>query len=286
MLTSHCQRWRDGRSVFVDGKQFDPSDYAVADLTEADARAFVLDHHYSGSYPADRHRVGLWRGGARRQLVGVAVFSVSMNQAVVPRYTGLRSCQGVELGRLVLLDDIAMPGETWFLSRAFRLLRGAKPEVEAVVSYADPQPRRDAAGVIVKPGHVGRIYAALSGHYHGKSAPRSGWATQSGALVSERALSKIRGGECGRDYAVAQLVAHGAPAPEEGQGGAAWVRALEKSGFLVRTRQPGKHVYSWGLTRRGRAGLVGRPMQPYPRVLNPAADDVSDAPLLAILADG
>ena len=188
MLTTHCQRWRDGRSVFVDGDRFEPADHLVADLAEADARAFVLDHHYSGSYPADRHRVGLWRVGARRQLVGVAVFSVSMNQAVVPRYTGLKPGQGVELGRLVLLDDVAMPGETWFMSRAFRSLRAAKGEVEAVVSYADPQPRRDAAGVIVKPGHVGRIYAALSGHHHGKSAPRSGWATRSGALVSERAL--------------------------------------------------------------------------------------------------
>lgn len=222
---------------------------------------------------------------ARRQLVGVAVFSVSMNQAVIPRYTGLSAGQGVELGRLVLLDDVAMPGETWFMSRAFRSLRAAKTDVEAVVSYADPQPRRDAAGVVCKPGHVGRLYAALSGHHHGKSAPRSGWATRAGVPISERSLSKIRGGECGRDYAVAQLVALGAASPGAGPGDATWLRGLEAGGFLVRTRQPGKHVYSWGLTRRGRAGLVGRPMQPYPRVLNPQADDVSDMPLLAILAD-
>lgn len=286
MLTSHCQRWRDGRSVFVAGDRFEPSEYAVADLAEADARAFVLDHHYSRSYPADRHRVGLWRRGARPQLVGVAVFSVSMNQAVIPRYTGLPAGQGVELGRLVLLDDVAMPGETWFMSRAFRSLRAAKGEVETVVSYADPQPRRNAAGDVVKPGHVGRIYAALSGHHHGKSAPRSGWATGAGAPVSERALSKISGGECGRDYAIAQLVALGAPPPMDGERGAEWVRSLASNGFLVRTRQPGKHVYSWGLTRRARAGLLGRPMQPYPRVLDPQAGDVSDMPLFAILADG
>ena len=283
MITGHSQRWRDGRTIFVQGDRFDAAEYTVSEIGLADARRFVVDHHYSRSYPADRFRVGLWRsrGGLRRQLVGVAVFSVPMNQGVVPKYTGLPASSGVELGRLVLLDDVALPGETWFVSRAFRALRAAKGEVEAVVSYADPRPRFDAFGAVWKLGHVGKIYAALSGRHLGKSPSRSGWRTVTGAEVSERALSKVRNGECGRDYATAELIRLGATPPGGQEDGAAWLGRLEDDGFLLRTRHPGKHVYSWGLTRHARQKFQGLPMEPYPQVGDPNAVDVAGLPLFA-----
>jgi len=283
VITGHSQRWRDGRTIFVQGDRFDAAEYAVDAIDMADARGFVLDHHYSRSYPADRFRAGLWRSraGAGRQLVGVAVFSVPMNQGVVPKYTGLAPSAGVELGRLVLLDDVALPGETWFVSRAFRAMRAAKPNVETVVSYADPRPRFDAEGRITKRGHVGKIYAALSSRHLGKSPSRVGWQTANGQDVSERALSKIRGGECGRDYAMAELLRGGARRPREGETGATWLRRLEAEGFLCRSRHPGKHVYAWGLTRRARFVAAGLPSEPYPMVLDPTAVDVSDLPLFA-----
>lgn len=283
MITGHSQRWRDGRTIFVQGDRFDAADYAVDEIGMADARGFVLDHHYSRSYPADRFRAGLWRSraGGARQLVGVAVFSVPMNQGVVPKYTGLVPSVGVELGRLVLLDDVALPGETWFVSRAFRAMRAGKPCIEAVVSYADPRPRFGPGGEIWKVGHVGRCYAALSGAHRGRSPARVGWRAANGADVSERALSKIRGGECGRDYATADLLKAGADRPREGETGAAWLRRLEVEGFLSRCRYPGKHVYTWGLTRRARSIAAGLPSEPYPTVLDPTAVDVSDLPLFA-----
>jgi len=59
----------------------------VAELPDdAAAKAFVLEHHYSASYPAARWRFGLFRRGA---LQGVAVFSHPVNDraltAVFPR---------------------------------------------------------------------------------------------------------------------------------------------------------------------------------------------------------
>ena len=177
MITSHSQRWRDGRTIFVRGEAFDPASYSVRAIGEQDARAFVVDHHYSKSFPAARHSVGLFRrGGAQAErLTGVAVFSVPMNQAVVPRYTGLMAEAGAELGRFVLLDEAPMPAESWFLSRAFGSLRAAKPKIEAVVSYADPATWRSPDGAITKPGHIGKAYWALCARDHGRTEPRKRW---------------------------------------------------------------------------------------------------------------
>jgi hypothetical protein len=36
---------------------------------------------------------------------------------------GRHKAEAVELGRLVLLDDVPANGESWFIARAFELLR-------------------------------------------------------------------------------------------------------------------------------------------------------------------
>ncbi len=109
------QRWRKQRARYRPaGEPIDPSRYAV-DVIEGDkpARAFVQAHHYSGTYPAARARVGLYRG---LELVGVAVFSVPCNSRTIPASApDLAALEGVELGRFVLLDDVPANGETWFL---------------------------------------------------------------------------------------------------------------------------------------------------------------------------
>lgn len=281
MITSHSQRWRDGRTIFVRGEAFDPARYSVRAIGEKDARSFVVSHHYSQSFPAARHSVGLYRQGAdgRAHVVGVAVFSVPMNQAVVPKYTGLLAEAGVELGRFVLLDDAPMPAESWFLSRAFANLRAAKPGIEAVVSYADPATWRSSDGMVVKPGHIGKAYWALSARYHGRTDARSRWVAGEGRAVSERALSKIRNAESGHAYAAAQLVALGAEAPAEGQCRRAWLEGLSRQGFLRRALAPGKHAYAWGLTRRARATARRFAPLPYPLIGDPSACDVTGLPL-------
>lgn len=242
----------------------------------SDARRFVNDHHYAPNFPAQRHSVGLWDNGhARPRLVGVAVFSESMNTKVVPVHTGMEHGKGAELGRLVLLDQVPMPAETWFVARAFADLRQHKPALESIVSYADPSTRRAADGTITKRGHVGRAYAALSALYRGRTPPRSEWYGPGGLPISARAISKIRNGEVGADYAARQLIEQGAPLWPEGVSGAAWVAGLVAAGLLTRSVAPGKHVYCWGLTRRARARARKLPSFPYPVVGRPDADDVT-----------
>jgi len=80
--------------------------------------------HYSGTFPAARLSIGLWGPGPA--LVGVAVFSIPMSVAVLPRWTGLDHTEAVELGRFVCGPTVKFNGETWFLRRAFRILASEK----------------------------------------------------------------------------------------------------------------------------------------------------------------
>ena len=155
MITEVAQRWRDRRGVYrPTGEPLQPHHFEVAAIPDdVTARAFVVAMHYSGSYPAARRRVGLYT--KRGALVGVAVFSQPMHDAVLRPWT---RDVAVELGRLVLLDTVPGNGESWFLRRAFALL--AAEGFEGVVSYSDPEPRTDDEGKTVFVGHIGGCYQA------------------------------------------------------------------------------------------------------------------------------
>jgi hypothetical protein len=239
-----CQRWRHGESRFLlpaNDEVFDRERYSVDVLDEATAKKFVLTHHYSRSYPAAVFRVGLF--GARGRLEGVAVFSVPMNQRVVPAYTGLDANQGVELGRFVLVDSAPRNSESYFLSGAFNLLRRERPAIQAVVSYSDPVKRRAADGRVLTPGHVGIIYQAHNGRYVGRGSARTLHLSPDGRVLSPRTLSKIRLGETGWESAQRSLEALGAPKREFAESGTDWVTRVLASGLFKATRHPGNHCY-------------------------------------------
>ena len=244
--TTSCQRWRERRATFREAPElFDPRAHAVDLIDERPAKAFVEFHHYSRSYPAARLRVGLFHGA---QLVGVAVFAEPAQRATLPKYApGARS--GVVLARLVLLDEVAANAETWFLARAFGALRREKPDVEAVVSYADPFVRAALDGRTVMPGHTGIIYQALNGRYLGRSAKETIVLDPAGRVISRRALSKLRNGEQGAEYAERQLVEAGAPRRNHGEQPADYVRRAISEGPFRVARHPGNHVYAWPLRR-------------------------------------
>lgn len=244
-----CQRWRGGRDRYRPaGETFDPARASVQVISETDARGFVTEHHYSSSYPAARFRVGLFlkERFESDRLAGVAVFSVPMSQGVIPHhFVGLEPRRGVELGRLVLLDDVAANGESWFVARAFRALRGALAEVDGVLSYSDPIERRNAAGELVKRGHVGTVYQALNAIYLGRARKRVDIIAQDGRAVSQRSLSKLRNDEVGAAYAYQQLLQMGAPSRLRLEGGREYAeRALREGGFRLQ-RHPGNHTYAW-----------------------------------------
>jgi hypothetical protein len=101
-----------------------------------------------------RHYLGKWPGVCVLALVmrrdgetlGMCVF------ALPPRETSKRYGGTTwELARLWLDDMVPQNAETWLIARAVRHIRQHHPEVEILVSYADPSV-----------GHAGTIYKAAN----------------------------------------------------------------------------------------------------------------------------
>ncbi len=239
---SFTQRWRYRQDVMVPVEPFDPTRLEVARVDLEPARAFVEAHHYSASYPADRFRFGLYQGGT---LVGVAVYSEPQNPRSLTRVFG-GEAPAVELGRLVLLDEVPGNAESWFVARTFRALR--QEGIAGVLSFSDPAPRRTAEGQVIHPGHVGIVYQALSARYLGTATPRTLYHLPSGRVFGARTMQKVRAGERGWRGAVEQLRAEGARPYSEGEDRTAWMyEALRKLAWT--SRHPGNHRYAWGLER-------------------------------------
>ena len=260
-MSDRCQRWRERRDSYRPaGEPIDPTRYGVEVVQERDARRFVVAHHYSGSFVAARLSVVLYRARAwiTPELVGVAVFSVPAGPTVLARWFG--DTPAVELGRLVLLDDVPANGETWFVARAFRALRRALPDVRGVLSFSDPMQRVSRDGRVVVPGHIGTIYQALNGAHLGRSTPRTLILAPDSSVLSERALSKLRTGDRGADYTYDLLRRWGAPGRRLNEPGADYVRrALADHETFRRVRHPGNLAYGWRLDKARLESL------PYPK---------------------
>lgn len=248
---SRCQRWRNGRESYRPAREcFDARHASVERIDTASAKAFVCEHHYAASFPASRFNAGLFvrRPFQSEELVGVATFSVPMSQACIPHYfPHLSAAEGVELGRLILLDEIAANAESWFVARCFRLLKASLSDVSGVLSYADPMPRYSKDGELVKKGHVGTVYRATNGLYRGRSRARTLLLCPDGSVANERALSKLRGGESGSDYVERQLRGMGASARACSESGRDYLDRLIASDFFRRQSHPGNYAFTWEL---------------------------------------
>lgn len=260
MIVPVVQRWRDRRSSYrLAGEPIATRLYEVAEIPDdTTARAFVVAHHYSSSFPAARARVGLFRAGA---LVGVAVFSHPMSEAVlVP--LGVERGEGVELGRLVLLDDVPANGESWFLARAFELLvaRGFR----GVISDADPMRTVDTTtGRLVCRGHVGTVYQGSNAVYLGQTDRRTRYLLPNGLVFSQRVIAKVRSRERGWRYSAETLERFGAPPLGADDDARAWL-ATWLPRLTTRVRHPGNFRYAFGLDRGAKRGLPKS--QPYPKL--------------------
>lgn len=287
-----CQRWRHGRHSWrlpQDGG-FNARLFDVVPVAEADARPFVVAHHYAGSYPAARHAYGLVTTDDRlaagalvggRHLVGVAVLSVPMQSAVLTApFPSLEPyVQTLELGRLTLLDPVPANAETWFVARVFRQARDVG--IRGVISFSDPLPRRrivvdtdPATGVSVEredtitPGHCGIVYQALSAYACGRSTPRTlTYLPRHGQVLSDRTLQKIRAGERGSAAAEQLLVRLGARPRRAGVSARAWLPGALCDLQATKRRHPGNYRYAWHLGSRTerRAHPIALARTPYPK---------------------
>lgn len=260
------QRWNHGRDSYrPQGEVIKTSEYDVLPMLDnQQAKAFVELHHYSGTYPAARFRYGLYRQGV---LSGVAVFSHPCSDRVLTKVFPVADPKmAVELGRFVLLDHVAANGETWFLARAFELLRTSG--IAGVVSFSDPMPRTTADGRVVLPGHVGTIYAAHNGVYLGRGDARTLKILPDGRSFNHRAEQKIRRREQGWKYAAQQLEVHGAEVLTEAMDPKEWLDL-----WLPRLTRPvrhkGNHKFCWAIDKALRKHLP--PSLKYPKLIDQVA---------------
>lgn len=248
MITLVCQRWRQRRDAYRPaGEVIDPQRYDVVTLQRADAKAFVLAHHYAASFPAARFCVGLFRSG---ELVGVFALSHPASEAALDVLLPEGGDGRAELGRLVLRDDVPANGESYFVARAFELAR--REGFTAICSRADPAF-----------GHVGTVYQATNGVYLGQARRRTRRVFADGSVLSDRVLSKLRAKEDGWERERDKLVARGAPPPRRGQLWARWVK-VARDALTTPVRHPGTHCYAWALDRALRRHLP--PSQAYPKL--------------------
>lgn len=270
------QRWQERREVrrYASQGKINPAEFGVEVLDgEREARAFIEAHHYSGSFPAAHVSVGLFRktGVAASRLVGVAVFSEGIQSGrSLPKWTGFSAQEGTELGRLVVLPEVAHNGESWFIRRAFRALQQERPQTRAVVSYSDPLERTTAAGEVVKPGHYGTIYQASNALYVGRAEGRTLLLLPDGRVLQGYTFNKFLTRKKGWGGAERQIIAAGVAAGiaprQPGEEEAAWC-ARVKAG-LRPLKHPGNFTYAFGLdsdawdTIRTLHGGKG---QPYPK---------------------
>jgi hypothetical protein len=263
--SSYCQRWTERQHSWrhVSEGGFDSRRFEVADLDEPTARAFVERHHYSGNYPGDLQRYGLY---SLERLVGVAVLgNAGFKPVLTSAFPDLEPySESSELARLVLLDEVPANAESWFLAEVFR--SAAAQGMRGVVSFSDPLPRIDRAGRVVMPGHVGTIYQASNATYTGHATPRTVW-FHDGELFNEQALGKIRLQKQGHEYAEAQLCSWGARPRRSGEDPKAWLHTALREAGCTSSRHPGNHRYLFALgdRRARRAVSFGFSGQAYPK---------------------
>lgn len=124
-----------------------------------------------------------------------------------------------ELSRLWAPDAHAPNLLSETIARAVAVLRQYQPEVEALVSYADPNV-----------GHEGYVYRACGWQFLGQSEETRAYRNVSGEIVARRAFHS------GRNHLTkAEILARG----------------------FSELKLPGKYRYARGLTRRARAQISG-----------------------------
>jgi hypothetical protein len=161
----------------------------VRQIDARTAAAAVIEHHYLHRRPSISFAFGLFQMGILR---GVVTFGTPPS-----RHLQVGACPSdpslvIELNRLWVDDVMPQNSESWFVSRALKLL---PPRI--VVSYADPVH-----------GHYGYVYRALNFHYAGwtdmdRKTPRYDYiakdptkhtreSSRSGVAYKRRRVAKVR----------------------------------------------------------------------------------------------
>lgn len=148
--------------------------WSVEQITAKQAKAFIHEHHYSrGSHNGPSPCFGLFEGEA---LIGCLMIATPCSENVRASVFGVELKQHVrELHRLAIIDDTPKNAESWFISRCLKLMRSVRPDIWALLSFAD-----------TTVGHTGGIYRATNAMYCGMSSPARFFEDSEGRLRHPR----------------------------------------------------------------------------------------------------
>ena len=162
--------------------------YYIKKIGREIAKPFIAQHHYSqGSHFNPSPCYGLYDDD---ELIGVLMIATPCSEKVRESIFGKELKDKVrELHRLAIIDDTPKNTESWFISRVMKRLREDRPDLWAIVSFAD---------TTVK--HEGVIYQATNAIYYGKSAKQTFYLDgnrlrhprQNGANISQK-VAKSKG---------------------------------------------------------------------------------------------
>ena len=146
------------------------SEYSVGKISSKLGKEFIRRNHYSKScHNGPSPCYGLFIADNRlkegKALIGVLAFATPCSENVRASIFGKEYRNHVtELHRLVVKDSYcgrATPKntESWFISRCLKLLKQDKPQIWAVISFADSTE-----------GHTGIIYKATNAKFCGMTS--------------------------------------------------------------------------------------------------------------------
>jgi len=136
-------------------------------------KEFIKKHHYSHGCHNGPMTWGLFN---EEILVGVIAFATPCSENVRKSVFGEDYKNNVtELHRLVLFDEIPKNSESYFIRASLKLLREYRPNIYAVLSFADSTEN-----------HTGVIYQASSAFYTGTTSKSTFFLDKDGRLHHPR----------------------------------------------------------------------------------------------------
>lgn len=148
--------------------------YEVKRISCGVAKEYIRKNHYShGCHNGPSPCYGLFDND---NLIGVLMFATPCSENVRASIFGSDYKDWVtELHRLHIMDCTPKNTESWFISRCLKLLKKDKPEIRAVISFADSTE-----------GHNGTIYQATNAYRLGTTGSAIFYIDETGRLRHPR----------------------------------------------------------------------------------------------------
>lgn len=152
--------------------EFDAARCTIRPVSYQTAAVVVSEAHYLRALGSTSVSLGLYVDDVIAGVICYGTIPANNASAVCGPDTRLAV---MELTRLALYDWAPRNSESYLIGHSFRWMRGHRPDVQVLLSYAD-------AGV----GHVGTVYQATNWIYTGASSGDVVWRCNDGRVMHPR----------------------------------------------------------------------------------------------------